>query len=413
MPLLLSPHELRTDMQLCQPVVRGHRVLLPAGRLLTSADVASLRRKYPDQQVHVVDPALEEMVEFADDSHDRTVARTAQRRLFRALSGVKRKFAAQLSLKHMDLTGLQEAVADVVEYVRTNQVAAAILAQHVGTGHYLTEHATNVFYLSLVLGNAVRGYVQRVQEERWAWGSLPPVPPLNLTPLGLAAMFQDVSLWPLASLYQTCAPLTGEQRELIYRHPQASVEMLPPATPAGTAQGVQMHHESFDGSGYPEGLSGDQIHLFARALRICDAFDAATAANIYSRAKSPVRALGEMTLGPYSRFYDPLLLKVFSHLVQPFPIGAKLRLACGRYGVIVRYGETDPFRPVVLIAFDRDGSRLPRNRMEGPHALSAHPELRIQSFRGEDLSDLYNGELAQAEPLVLTEFATLFDSTYP
>ena len=413
MPLLLSPDELWPDMQIYSPVVWGHRVLLPAGKLLTSADVAALRRKYPDIQIQVADPELDEVVAFSDDTQDREVARKAQRQLFQALSGVKDKFAAQMSLKGMDLTGLHEAVAGLVEYIRHNPVAAAILSQHVGTGHYLTDHATNVFYLALVLGNAVREYVQRARNEAESRLGQPAEPPLNLMPLGLAAMFQDVSLWPLESLYETSAPLTAEQRQLVHSHPLTSAESLPPGTPAATEAAVRMHHESFDGSGYPQGLAGDEIHLFARILRICDAFDAATATTVYGPAKSPARALGEMTLGACACFYDPLLLKVFSHLIQPFPIGAKLRLACGRCAVVVRYGDIDPFKPIVLIAFDQNGVRLPRREMEGPYPLDRHPELRIQSFRGEDLSDLYSGDLAQSEPLVLTEFATLFESTYP
>lgn len=413
MPLLLSPDELRANMRLANPVTEGQRVLLPAGKVLNSADVDALRQNYPKLLVHIYDPMLDEMGIFADDSHDHEVARNARKQLARTLSGVRQKFAAQMSLRNMDFCGLQQAVVQVVQYIRDNPVAAAILSTHAGSGHYLTEHPANVFYLSLVLGNAVRGYVQKARADNPARYGFDTAPPVDLTPLALAALFQDISLWPLEELYRTGAPLTPTQRQRVRHHPTTSAKLLPQNTPELTARAVLMHHESYDGSGYPQGLYGEQIHLFGRILRICDAFDAATATRVYAQAKSTVRVLGEMTRGPYAEFYDGLLLKVFSHLVQPYPIGAKVRLNCRRYAVVVRYGESDPFRPVIVIAFDTDGSRLARDRIEGPYPLEQHPEIQIDSFRGEDVSDLYNPDPNESEPLVLTEFATLFESSYP
>ncbi|MCP4250724.1 MAG: hypothetical protein GY778_27105 [bacterium] len=413
MPLLLIPRELRANMRLAGTVMHGPKALMAAGRMLTTADVNALRRDHPHLMVRVADPALDEMGVFADDTRDHEVARKARQALARTLSGVRERFAAQMSLNQLDFRGLQEAVADVVQYIRDNPVAAAILAEHAESDHYLTEHSANVFYLALVLGNAVRGYVQRARAQNSARRSRVSAPPLDLTPLALAALFQDASLWSVEALYRTGAPLTPEQWQTIRQHPLTGAEMLPDDTPAATALAVAMHHENIDGSGYPRGLAGDDIPMFPRILRICDAFDAGTAARVYAQAKSPARILGEMTRGTYRQLYDPLLLKVFSHLVQPYPIGAKLRLNCRRHGVVVRYGKVDPFLPTIVIAFDRDGQRLPPSRVEGPYVLDQHPQIRIDSFGADDLTDLYDPPADQSEPLVLNEFSTLFESSYP
>ncbi len=413
MPLMLTPDELNPKMTLYYGVNQGNRLLLPAGKSLTGSDIASLRSACRDQMIYILDPTLDESVEFQDDRRDRDVARAAKKQLLQALTGVRSKFAAQLSLKEMDLRGVHEAVADVVEYIRTNSVAAAVLTEGRDPSHYLAEHSSNVFYLALVLGNAIRGYVQRARADAVSKSSRIPTPPLNLTPLALAALFQDVSLWPMEHLYRSCAPLTAEQREMVREHPDASAEMLPAGIPDLTIEAVRMHHENVDGSGYPYGLVGDEISLFAKILRICDAFDAATAVRIHARPKSPVRVLAEMTLGCYSRLYDPQLLKVFSHLVQPYPIGAKVKLSVGGYGVVVRHNKKDPFRPIIIIAFDEHGERIRKQDYIGPFDLAQTAEIQIQSFRGEDVSDLYNNETQANEPLVLNEFSTLFDSAYP
>jgi len=414
MPILLRVDELEANMRLARPITLGQRVLLPAGKVLNGADVDALRARLPRQMVSIADPMLDEMVRFADDSHDRAVSRAARRRLFHTLAGVRKKIAGQMSLRHMDFRGVHEAVAEVVEYIRDNPVVAAILSEHRDPTHYLTEHPANVFYLSLVLGNAVRGYVQRERSRRATRFCFEPNATLSLTPLALAALFQDISLWPLEELYRTSAPLTGPQRELVRRHPLTSSRVLPDDIPERARVAVEHHHESFDGSGYPRGLADEQIDLFGRILRICDAFDAATAKTVYAQARSAARALGEMVRGPYARNYDPVLLKVFSNIVQPYPIGAKLRLNCGRYGVVVRYGEVDPFLPVIVVAFDADGSRLGPGATTGPYPLHEHREIVIQSFGDEDLSDLYStAAAADPEPVVISEFGNLFESSYP
>ena len=69
--------------------------------------------------------------------------------------------------------------------------------------------------------------------------------------------------------------------------------------PSAAKMVVRWHHENFDGSGYPDRKPGSSLHVFVRIARICDAFDAATSEKFYKQAKSPVRALWEMTFGPY------------------------------------------------------------------------------------------------------------------
>jgi hypothetical protein len=201
----------------------------------------------------------------------------------------------------------------------------------------------------------------------------------------------------------------------VAEHPAASVAALPPDTPEAVTEVILRHHENMDGTGYPGGLSGEAIPLFARILRVTDAFDAATSRRVFREAKSPPRALWEMTIGPYAQFYDPVVLKIFGSVVQPFPIGAKLRLACGRYGVVVRFGERYSLLPEIIIAFDEHGKRLPRHRLEGPYKLDCRTDIRIAAYDNEDISDIYNSTnwYANVEMPYPASFETLFESMYP
>jgi hypothetical protein len=177
---------------------------------------------------------------------------------------------------------------------------------------------------------------------------------------------------------------------------------------------VRTHHESMDGTGYPLGMRGDSQHIFTRIVRICDAFDAATSAKFYKGAKSTARALWEMSCGPYRKCYDPVLMKVFGGIIQPFPIGAKLRLTDGRIAVVVKYNRKQPFQPTVVVAFDPDGQRYPVEKLEGPLNVGDGNALRIERYGEETLGYLYEG--GESSPTVTRErqkLECLLEAVFP
>ena len=91
-----------------------------------------------------------------------------------------------------------------------------------------------------------------------------------------------------------CKPgkLTPEEFEIVKQHPRMGYEILQPiASLSVILDGVLYHHEYPDGSGYPEGLRGDQIPLVARIVHVVDMFDALTSNRSYRRAYSPEQAI--------------------------------------------------------------------------------------------------------------------------
>lgn len=91
-----------------------------------------------------------------------------------------------------------------------------------------------------------------------------------------------------------CKPgkLTKEEFEIIKQHPRMGYEILKPiASFELVLNGVLYHHEYPDGSGYPEGLVGDQIPLVARIIHVVDTFDALTSTRAYRAAFSIEKAM--------------------------------------------------------------------------------------------------------------------------
>lgn len=78
----------------------------------------------------------------------------------------------------------------------------------------------------------------------------------------------------------------------------------------GASRVVAQHHEKWDGSGYPLGISGEEIDLNARIFAVADAFDAITSDRVYRTAKSYEAALGELELWAGTQF-DPKVVEAF------------------------------------------------------------------------------------------------------
>ena len=409
MPLTLTCDEVEPGMRLAEAVVYNGLIMLPGGKTLRSSDVRALRRRFPWITIRVGDSALDDAVDFQDDSHDRKVAQTVQSRITGCLADVQgqRREGAGARKLEIDLTRAKQAVAEIVDYLRSNPVSSALLSKCFEADSRFAVHSGNVFYLSMLLASALRDYVARERKRQTA-AELHPKQLYDLTPLGLGAMFADIGMVPLTSLYQIKRPLRTQEREKVRDHPIVGAESLPEQFPAVARSAVKNHHENHDGTGYPRQLNGEGLHIFTRILRIADAYDAATASDTFEKARSPIRALWEISVGPYRQFYDPVLSEMLPKLVQPFPVGAKLRLVDGRYAVVVQHNYDSPFDPTVVVAFDSRNERLPDF---DPPAPVEESKLLIKSYAGEDLTYLQFSDCQPATPS--SRFRTLFEASYP
>jgi len=412
MPLLIPTDELRPGMQLVEPLVSGGQVWMQNGRPLTETDVENLRRRFPDLAVRVADPLLDNAVKFEDDSREREVAVLAQRRVSECMSQVGQRFSNRTSPQEVDFNAIQAALRELMVHLEKNPVTAALVVRCMDSSGYLGLHTGNVFYLSMLLGAAALHLVI-AERKKVAWArDVRSTFTQDLTPLGLGVLLMDFGLIPHQHLLLKKEPLTPPERQVLLDHPQAGAEMLPSNINAVSRMIVRTHHENYAGSGYPKKLPREKLDIFSRIVRIADAYDAATSDGVFSEARSPARVLWEMTCGPYRRFFDPELMAIFARLIQPFPIGAKLRLSDGRYAAVVKYNRKHSFDPTVVIAFDANNQPLPREQLEGPFQLSERPELRIASLLGEDLSFIYSAQ-DQPIPPAGSDFTSAYQASFP
>jgi putative two-component system response regulator len=116
------------------------------------------------------------------------------------------------------------------------------------------------------------------------------------------------------------AKLTIEEYGEIQRHPRDGRDLLRNMKTLSHAMAVVYHHhERMDGSGYPEGLSGEAIPITARVTTIADVFDALTTARVYRGALSREEALGIMAGEVRKGWWDRRLLDEFLAVLESLP----------------------------------------------------------------------------------------------
>jgi HD-GYP domain-containing protein (c-di-GMP phosphodiesterase class II) len=112
--------------------------------------------------------------------------------------------------------------------------------------------------------------------------------------------------------------LTGDEFSAMKKHPKAGLEILEHRSSVNvlSLKIVIQHHENYDGSGYPYGIKGEDIHLFARIARIIDAYDAMTSKRSYAEAMRPFAVLAEMK-NKMPGCFDEKLLREFIYFLGP------------------------------------------------------------------------------------------------
>ena len=140
--------------------------------------------------------------------------------------------------------------------------------------------------------NYTSGHSERVGWLARLTGQALGLPDSELELLEWAGVLHDVGKIGISEqILNKPGKLTADEYEEMKRHPRLSYEVLKPVARLGPVlDGVLYHHENWDGSGYPEGLRGEQIPLSARIIRIVDTFDALSSTRSYRQGFDIERA---------------------------------------------------------------------------------------------------------------------------
>lgn len=237
------------------------------------------------------------------------------------------------------LKGLMELILD--DLTRNKDALIMILNMNI-TDHYLFTHSLNVSLYATLLGMSMG----MSRDE--------------LMVLGLGALLHDIGKMqlPFELLYKP-GKLTAEEYELVKQHAEIGFKLLKdiPNLPLISAHCAYQHHERVDGSGYPRGLTGDEIHEYAKLIGLCDVYDAMTSHRSYRSAHLPHDAM-EMLYSVSGKHFEQHHVELFRAKVAIYPLGMTVKLSTGETGVVVDLNASCLHRPVVRILRDEFGQAL-------------------------------------------------------
>ena len=120
---------------------------------------------------------------------------------------------------------------------------------------------------------------------------------------------------------------------------------------------VAQAHERANGTGYPQGLHGEQILEFAQVIGVADVMDALLHPRLSGKARLPHEAVRMLVAEEKTAFPD----RIFRSLLQElslYPVGTWVKLTSGETGEVIRLNRRYPLRPVVKVSIDQNGQRL-------------------------------------------------------
>ncbi|WP_170161507.1 HD-GYP domain-containing protein [Desulfosoma caldarium] len=187
----------------------------------------------------------------------------------------------------------------VVRYLRSNRLRAGHIYRRFMKNYEMFTHSVQVSMLAMAF----------CWHMNWRHE--------DVVRLGSAGLYHDIGkVWVDSRILLKPDSLTREEFAHIRRHPESAYAHLASMgwMNADQLATVRQHHEAMDGTGYPLGLKGSEIHPFARVLHICDCFDALTTHRPYKKAVTPFKALRIMQSEMRLSFDRHLLYKFIQYL---------------------------------------------------------------------------------------------------
>lgn len=322
--ILVPVDELQPGMRLARSVYDGvGRTLLACGVRLHERAIRQLER-LGYSHVYVCDDQFNdvEVPEIVGEAVKKQVSLTLKR-VMPGLAGRSDRLMVMVD----------ECVDILVEQVvSTEKVVVAVFDIRSAVDHTFS-HSVGVAILSLLIAKTL-----------WSSGRE------ELTQIAKGAILHDIGKMRIPdSILSKRSGLTDREFEVVKSHTFKGYEILSDllGRESSPARIALQHHERWNGSGYPYGLKGEEVSLYARLCGVCDVYDAMTTDRPYKGPVHPYEALGAIREGA-GTLYDPRMVDSLMRIVAPYPPGTLVELDSGEVAIVTRLTD-DLARPTVKV----------------------------------------------------------------
>lgn len=290
--------------------------------------------------ISILDKVLENAnraVENAGDDEDERlkIAKSVYDTYLNYITAVYTRYATHNTFDKDDIFA---AMQDLVAYVKANKkyMLRITVPSNLSPKDYIVIHSMRSTIIAITIG-----FELRMTQGR-------------LTELAVSCLLHEIGMLRLPpQLYITNAPLSLSERTKIKTHPLIGYQILQKADFSNAVLGgVLQHHETEIGTGYPQGLKGENISLYARIIAVACSFEAITSEREYREAKSSYEAMIEMMRNE-NKAFNPDIIMALIHSMSLFPIGAYVYLINGKIAQVVDVTPGAPRTPVVQLVREK------------------------------------------------------------
>jgi HD-GYP domain-containing protein (c-di-GMP phosphodiesterase class II) len=246
----------------------------------------------------------------------------------------------------IDSPKAKEAATQITESVSRNPDAMALLVK-------LQEKRSEILSRSAEISVTMTIFGRFLQ-----------LPPPTLEMLGMLGLLQDVGKLRLPAEIAERGSINPAEIEIYRTHVEHSSRIVreTPGLPDDLHAFVALHHERFNGTGYPRGLKGDAIALVGQIAGLVDTYDTLTAPKPLGEALSPASALS-IIYKERGKLFHAALVEQFIQCIGVYPVGSVVELNSGDIGVVITQNMVRRMQPRIMIVKDAKGVPVIPHRM--------------------------------------------------
>ncbi|MFH1134994.1 MAG: HD-GYP domain-containing protein [Pseudomonadota bacterium] len=298
---------------------------------------------------------------------------------FRALQSVRISLESFRSGRPANLELARESVTEIIDSVMRNRDAFLSLLKLRTHDHYDYNHPLNVAVLAVSFGRHIG--LDRSQ----------------MSDLGLGCLLQDIGKTKVPpEILEKPGPLTGDEFELVKKHPVWGVKMLNEcrgALPRPALSTALYHHERFDGGGYPAGHAGSRLNPYVIIAGLADVFDAVSSDRPYNRGYQPFQAL-QVLFRLRGEAFPAEWVDRFIQCTGIYPTGTVVELNTGEMAVVTAVNHGQLLRPKITIISDAQGRPAKRWR---------NIDLNTETYKDRAVARVLDPRRAGVNPAVIVD----------